>query len=142
MKTIVYLLIGSLLTLPAFAGKLEVPAVVKTAFAKNFPNAKGVKWEKENGHFEAEFTLDKKEYAALFDTLGTLLETETEVAPGEIPGAAWEYTRLHFPGKKLKETSRITDANGLITFEIEVAGKDLIFDSTGNFLKEKIENED
>jgi len=38
--------------------------------------------------------------------------------------------------KKIKEAAKITDAKGVVTYEAEVTGKDLIFDASGKFLKE------
>lgn len=137
MKTIAYLLISCLLAASAFAGTTDVPAAVKGAFAKQFPNAQKVKWEKEKGNFEAEFRQDKKEFSALFDSNGNLLEWEEEIPASEVPKAAMEYAAQHYPGKKIKETARITDAKGDATYEVEVAGKDLIFDANGLFLLEK-----
>lgn len=136
------MLISWLVAASAFAGTVDLPAAVKAAFAKHFPKAKEVKWEIEDGKFEAEFKLDKKEQSAVFDANGTLLETEVEVSASEVPKSALEYAQSHYPDKKVKETARITDAKGVVTYEVEVAGKDLMFDSNGNFMEEKKGHED
>ncbi len=36
----------------------------------------------------------------------------------------------------MKEAAKITDAHGVVTYEAEVKGMDLLFDSAGKFLKE------
>ena len=122
--------------------KTEIPAPVKTAFAKQFPQAKGVKWEKEDGNFEAEFDLNKVEQSAVFDAQGNLVETEMEIKASDVPKAAMDYAKTHYPGKKIKEMARITDAKGVVSYELEIDGKDLMFDKAGNFATEKKETED
>ena len=121
----------------------EVPVAVKSAFAKAHPAAKEVKWEKENGSFEVSFDQDKKDISNLFDTSGTLLEEETEMASGELSAAIKNTLAKDFAGFKVTEAAKIL-AKGVTTFEAEVekGGErfDLIFDTQGKLLK-KIKKE-
>ncbi|MEH6408263.1 MAG: hypothetical protein V7767_13365, partial [Leeuwenhoekiella sp.] len=49
----------------------EIPNAVNEAFAKKFPNAKSVKWDKETEtEWEAEFKMDGMEYSANFTDEG------------------------------------------------------------------------
>lgn len=114
----------------------EVPAVVKSALQKSFPNAKEVKWEKEKANYEAGFEVSEKEYSLLIDASGNVLETEMEIKMEELPANAKAYISKNYAGQKIKETAKITDSKGVVTYEAEVKGKDLIFDSNGNFIKE------
>lgn len=130
---------ASVIALSANAQKIkesEVPAPVKDAFSKAYPAAKEVKWEKEAADYEAEFKTAGKEQSVLFDSKGSLLETEAEIALTELPAAVNEYISKNYKGTKIKEASKITDVKGVVTYEAEVKGKDLIFDSTGKFVKE------
>lgn len=112
----------------AYAQASKVPEVVKLAFAKAYPNADDVKWERENGNFEVEFELaDDQEMSVLYDANGALLETESEIPFSDLPQSAQEALK----GKKVKETTRITSANGVVTYEAEVRHKDLMFDAQG-----------
>jgi hypothetical protein len=43
--------------------------------------------------------------------------------------------KAHYPGAKISEAGKVTDANGKISYEAEVKGKDLVFDENGNFVK-------
>ena len=36
---------------------------------------------------------------------------------------------------KISETAKITKADGTVVFEVEVKGKDLLFDAKGNIIK-------
>jgi hypothetical protein len=120
----------------------EVPAAVKSSFAKLYPNSKVEKWEKENGNYEAGFHINKVETSVLLDVNGTLKETETEIAVSVLPKPVSEYISKNVPGKKIKEASKITDVKGVITYEAEVDEVDYVFDSNGSFIKKVVEAQD
>jgi hypothetical protein len=113
----------------------NLPNDVKTIFAKMFPNQYSVKWELENGNYEAEFLLNKIETSALYSPTGQWLQTETEIKADVLPMAVVEYVSKNLAGKKIKEAAKIIDAKGNLFYEAEVNGKDYIFDSKGNFLR-------
>lgn len=139
MKKTVVLMAAMLVTTFAFAQKVkesEVPAVIKSAFQKQHPNAKEVKWEKENSNYEAEFEMGETESSVLYDATGNLLESEVEIAVADLPKGASEYIQAHYKDQKNKEAAKITDAKGVVTYEAEIKGMDLIFDNTGKFIKE------
>src|ERR1035437_6489477 len=98
----------------------EVPASVKAAFARQYPNIQSVKWEKEKGNYEAGFDFKKVETSVLIDPNGTILQAESEINVSELPKEVAEYISKNCSGKKIKEASRITDPKGVITFEAEV----------------------
>jgi len=122
----------------------EVPQVVKTAFMKAYPNAKGVKWDKEAAGFEASFDQNKNDMSVVLDKMGVVKEVETGIAKDKLPKAVLETLKKDFADHDIEETAMIV-ANGVTTYEVEVEkGKkssDLIFDSTGKLLK-KIDKED
>lgn len=119
----------------------EVPAPVKAAFAKLYPNVKDVDWEKENANYEAGFEVNKTETSIVFDATGNLLETEIEIKVSELPKSASDYAAKKYPKDKIAEASKITDAAGTVTYEAEVGKNELFFDSNGTFIKEVKENE-
>lgn len=113
---------------------VNVPAAVSASFTKQFGTVEA-KWEKKGANYEAEFEHNKKETSAVFSAEGKLLETEVEIPVTELPAAALEYIKKNHADAKVKEAAKITDAAGVITYEAEVKGKDLIFDAKGNFVK-------
>ncbi|RFZ95590.1 hypothetical protein D0C36_08755 [Mucilaginibacter conchicola] len=113
----------------------QVPQVVKATFEKTFPAVKRVKWEKEKGDFEAGFKQGATEMSAVFKADGSLAETEAEIKPTDLPGNVMVYIKDHYKGAKIKEAAKITKANGEVNYEAEVNGKDILFDSSGNFIK-------
>lgn len=114
----------------------DVPASVQKSFQKQFPTVKYVKWEKEKGNYEAGFKVNGTETSIVINSSGNILETETEINSNSLSTPIKEYIAKNHPHQKIKEAAKITDAKGLITYETEVNGKDLIFDSKGKFLKE------
>lgn len=112
----------------------EVPGVVKTAFDKQYPGVKA-KWEKEDGNYEAGFKKDGKTMSVVYDAMGTMKETEVSIKESELPPSALDYIKSNYKGKKIKETAKITKADGTVNYEAEIEGKDVVFDSNGKFIK-------
>ncbi len=113
----------------------DVPAPVKTSFAKSFPGL-SPKWEKDKGNYEAAFIKDGKTMSATFGADGVLTESEISIRESELPSPIVVYVNSNYKNKKIKEAAIITNAGGTSTYEAEVDGKDLIFDSNGKFIKE------
>jgi hypothetical protein len=138
MKKFLLVALAAILTTSSFGQKTSkdnVPQIVQDALNKSFPTAQNETWEKENQNFEAEFKLNKEEVSALFGPEGKLIETEVDIAIGDLPTPIVNYVSKNLPGKKIKEASKITNSAGNVSFEAEVGGKDYIFDSSGNLLK-------
>ena len=121
-----------------FAQKMQeknVPANVKSTFQKKYPTATEVKWDKEDGNYEASFDLNKKDNSVLMNAQGNILETEIEIELNQLPKSVLDYVKTHYAGKQAKEGAKITDAKGIVSYEVEIKGTDLIFDSNGKFIK-------
>ncbi|HQS04056.1 MAG TPA: hypothetical protein PLT16_00285 [Daejeonella sp.] len=95
-----------------------------------------MKWEKEDGKFEAGFKQNGNTMSALFEANGTMTESEMDIKVADLPAAVLSYVKDHYQGKSIKEGAKITKADGTVNYEAEVDGKDVIFDAAGNFLKE------
>jgi ATP-dependent protease HslVU (ClpYQ) peptidase subunit len=115
----------------------EVPTKVKEIFKKSYSGAKEVQWEKESQNYEAKFEMGETDQSVLIDTNGTVLESEIEINISELPASSGKYVAEHYKGEKIKEAAKIMDSKGTVTYEAEINNKDLIFDSTGKFIKEE-----
>jgi len=117
----------------------EVPVPVKQGFEKKYPGTKVEKWEKEGADFEAAFDLNKVESSAVFEANGTFKELEQEIKTSELPKSVIEYCSKNFADHKISEAAKITDADGKVSYEAEMAkGKehfDALLDQQGNFIK-------
>jgi Putative beta-lactamase-inhibitor-like, PepSY-like len=121
-----------------FAQK-NIPVVVKDAFEKQFPGVKAIKWDKENTDYEASFKINKINNSVLFDSQGNILETEKEISITDLPKGILDYVSKNYPTQKVKGAAQINSAKQGLLFEIEVKGKDILFDANGAFLKEVID---
>jgi hypothetical protein len=122
-------------------GDKETPAAVTRKFAELYPEVTDVKWEMEDGNYEAEFTIGEDETSVVMDATGKLIETEISIAPTALPEGALHYCSKNMEGKKITEAASIEDASGTITFEAEVDGADYIFDAEGVFIKKIVEED-
>ncbi|WP_418123704.1 hypothetical protein ACNFU2_03365 [Chryseobacterium sp. PTM-20240506] len=114
----------------------DVPVQVQSSFTRKFPDAHHVKWEKEKGKFEAGFTSKGTSYSALLDATGNIIETEKLINPQSLSTPIKQFIIKKYPESSIKEAAQITDSKGVVTYEAEVNGMDIIFDANGKFLKE------
>lgn len=114
----------------------EVPAVVKNAFYKQYPKVKDPNWDKENKNYEASFEIKETDYSVLINPVGKTLETEVEIATQSLPSKIKKYIYRNYTVLQITEAAKITDNKGIVTYDAEVDSKDIIFDSTGKFIKE------
>jgi len=139
MKNIFYLGLSLLLcsvasTAQKISGQI-IPAAVITALSHQFPKAKHVSWERENGNYEANWGgKSGEDNSVQFSPKGTYVEMEQAISVHSLPAKVIQYVHMHHKGMAIHEAARTTDSAGKVTYEAEVSGKDLIFDSSGNFL--------
>lgn len=139
MKKTAVTMVAMLFATLTFAQKMQeknVPANVKSTFLKMYPTAKEVKWVKEDEKYEASFDLNKTDNSVLMDAQGNITETEVEIELNGLPKGILDYVKTHYAGKQAKEGSKITDAKGIVTYEVAIKAMDLIFDNNGKFIKE------
>lgn len=130
----------------AFAtGGGKAPQKVKEAFAKKFPTAKKVKWEKENGtEWEAEFKMNSVEYSANFLEDGTWKETEHEIEEKDIPQNVKASLASSFPGYEMEEAEISESENGTVyEFEIEKGETEMevAIDASGKIVKQEVKKD-
>ncbi|MDQ2718603.1 MAG: PepSY-like domain-containing protein [Bacteroidota bacterium] len=116
--------------------KITVPAPVKTALAKKYPEASKVTWEKENGNYEANWGgKSGEDHSVQFTPSGNFIEIVNAIQVSELPSSVSAYVKTHYKGTKITEAGKVTDAKGKTSYEAEIHGKDVIFDENGNFVK-------
>ena len=129
-RMIMVALLAATATFGANAQKMKadkVPAAVTAAFAKAYPKATDVSWEKEkSGDYEVGFEMGKEEMSVVYNAQGVEQEVETEIKTSALPAAV----QAALKGKKVKEAA-IIKKGGKTYYEAEVGGKDLMFDANG-----------
>jgi hypothetical protein len=119
----------------------EVPAQVKSSFEKKHPNIKDVKWSKEEGAYEAQFTENGKKMTVHVNRNGEETANEYYIKVSELPQKAQDYLKTNYSGTEFREVSKVVSLKGKTHYEVETKGKELLFDDRGNFLKEEKEND-
>ena len=133
MKKLLILAIFAFATLEVNAQKMtadKVPPAVKESFAKQYPNVKGTKWDKEDAGYEASFKMDGKDMSVVFDGKGIEIQVETDIKFSELPMPV----QTALKGKKVKEAAIIKKGSKTF-YEAEVGGKDLLFEADGKSVK-------
>ena len=125
------------LTTGLFAqGKINVPAVVKDAFTKKFPEASNVTWEKEKGNYEANWGgKSGEDNFVLYTPSGKFLEAGKAIAVNQLPAPVISYVKSHYKGASITEAMQVKNADGRVSYEAEVHGKDVVFDEQGKYVK-------
>ena len=79
-----------------FAQKSDAPAVAKAAFAKAYPAATKVKWEKEGKTYEVALNYNGQNITVSLDGKGTIVETEFGIKSIDLPAPALKYVSDNF----------------------------------------------
>jgi putative PepSY-like beta-lactamase-inhibitor len=117
----------------------DVPAVVKAAFVKQYPQASKVGWEKEKGNYEANWGgRSGEDHSVQFTPGGQFVEQVDAMAVKDLPSPILSYVKAHF-NTTIKEAGKRVDAKGAHTYQVEVKGKDMLFSMEGAFLSQEHE---
>lgn len=118
----------------------SVPAAVKNVLNQKYPTANNVTWEKEKGNFEANWGgRSGEDMSVQFSPKGAFVEQVKAISTNELPSGIPQYVKLHYKGSKITEAGKVTDAKGATKYEVEIRGKDVLFDAKGNFIKSEKE---
>ncbi|MEO6707173.1 MAG: PepSY-like domain-containing protein [Ginsengibacter sp.] len=119
---------------------INIPAVVKNANTKKYPESKKhfITWEKEKGNYEANWGgKDGEANSVTYTPSGTFIEIVKEIPTQDLPKGVLSYVKVHYKKAKWGDIGKVLDANGKTSYEVEINKKDVIFDEKGNFIKEE-----
>lgn len=119
---------------------INVPAVVKNANMKKYPESKThhVTWEKEKGNYEANWGgKDGEANSVTYTPTGKFVEIVKEIPVSQLPKSANVYIKEHYKNAKFGDVGKVLDAQGKTSYEVEINRKDVMFDENGNFVKEE-----
>ncbi len=135
-----FILIITLISVGVFANAQAVqtvPKAVQEKFDSLFPNATAVKWEKKGVDYQASFTSGINSMKALFAKNGIFIQKVLYISVEALPQATKTYIVTHYPGKKVSSASKVTKMGGTMVYKVIVGGKEITFDSGGNFMPAK-----
>ena len=117
----------------------QVPTNISEAFIKLHPNAAILKWNDEHPIWEAKYQDGEEKGAVSFNAKAEVTETELVISENLLPNASVipDYIKTHYPNEKIKGCEKITKADGTIIYEIQITGKEIVFDGSGKYLSEE-----
>ena len=115
----------------------DVPVAVTSRVSTLYPDAVKIKWEMEDGMYEASFMTGNKETSVLVSSQGMLVQTETEIEVAALPKEAAIYIMQNNPGNAIQEATKRTDVYGVVRYEAELKNMEYVFDATGKLLTEE-----
>lgn len=117
----------------------NAPEAVAKAFHQMRPGAVITEWKREPGIWEAKYTDGDESGAIAFDEQGNLVETELVITPERLPGDSLipKFVREHYQHESIQRAEMITRADGSVFYEVQITGKELVFDASGKFLEEE-----
>lgn len=131
----------AIVVLAACSGKKEAtpPEKIAAAFRVMHPDAVINQWNDESPIWEAKYTEGSTKGAVSFDQNAKVTETELVLPENELPNISTVkgYITANYPDEKIQRCEKIQKTGGDLTYEIQITDKELIFDSTGNFLAEE-----
>jgi len=140
LKLSIVLSAGLLLTHQLMAQNIKsslVPQAVTKALISKYPEANKISWEKESGNYEANWGgKSGEDMSVQFTPAGVYVQQVKAIDLNQLPAAVKQYAAVHYKGSKIKEPGKVTDAAGKISYEVEIKGKDVLFDEQGKFIKE------
>ncbi|HEY5368425.1 MAG TPA: PepSY-like domain-containing protein [Hanamia sp.] len=119
---------------------INVPAVVKSANMKKYPESKmhHITWETEKGNYEANWGgKDGEANSVTYTPSGTFIEIVNEIPNKDLPKGILSYVKEHYKSPRFGDVGKVLDAQGKTSYEVEINRKDVIFDENGNFVKEE-----
>jgi hypothetical protein len=119
----------------------SAPDNIVSAFKKIHPNAAIEKWNDEPPIWEAKYKDGDEKGAVSFDKDAIVTETELVIEENQLPNhpAIPDYIAAHYTEEKIQRCEKVTKADGTITYEIQITGKEIIFDKDGKYLNEEMD---
>jgi uncharacterized membrane protein YkoI len=100
------------------AQSVTAPQIVLDQFAKDYPTAENVEWEKSGSAFEVEFNSDGDEMEVLYNAKAELIQSERTISNRELPDGVLDAFEAKYPNAAPKECS-VIESGGLKHYEIE-----------------------
>jgi hypothetical protein len=128
----------------SFAQVRKIPAEVTEAFKQKYPSATNVEWRDKLSTFSAIFESDNIQYEARFNSKGEWQLTENEIEESDLPDVVKDsYDKSKYADWEIGAIHKIELADGSTQYRIEtikneVRKKNLVFNSEGRLLKDRI----
>jgi hypothetical protein len=116
----------------------QVPNPVKQAIAKQFPKASGIQYGMANSTYQASFYDQGKQCIVTCTANGTVLETDTEITPAQLPKPVSSSAEKNFKGYTIMTAVKRDATDKGICYEMDLkkgnSGYSVRFSDTGEIL--------
>lgn len=99
----------------------SIPAVVKTNFHENHPNAQNVEWQKSDQNFQVRFSENNALNTTIYSATGQIISSEKQISTEALPAAVATAISKDFPDYKIDGATEIT-ADGAVTYRVVLSG--------------------
>ena len=141
-KIIVFLSACLLISFMGFSQEIapeKVPAAVKDAFGKKFPEAAYVKYQMEKKDYKVAFKDKGVGKSANFNSSGEWLQTETVMIESDLPKEVLTSAATNFVGFTKTEISKVDGPDKVLNYEMKLkknnTGYCVKFSPKGDILK-------
>jgi hypothetical protein len=118
----------------------QVPDGIANEFYKKHPKATIIKWNDEPPIWEVKYSEGKTKGAISYNSKEQIVETELVIEKSKLPNnLISNYIKSHYPQEKIQRCEKITKQDGTNTYEIQITGKEIVFDAQGKFLSEELD---
>ncbi len=117
----------------------DVPVSVMDSFNINYPEMQDVEWNQDGINYSAGFEENQLGRTITYAASGKLVGVDEQIVLSAVPNSVTAYVLKNYEGNEMDSASKVTGADGTVTYKTKMEGKDLFFDSRGNFMK-SVEN--
>jgi hypothetical protein len=138
MRQLIILILVFFTTILSYGQKVKaknVPPQAKITFSTLYPDVKDVYWGKQHKMYIAEFTDKDLSNSVIFDKDGKLFQIINYIQIKDLPKETAEYIKKNFSKNKIGEVFRTKDAKGVITYNVEIKSRAMVFDEKGKYLR-------
>ncbi|MEH6659025.1 PepSY-like domain-containing protein [Leeuwenhoekiella marinoflava] len=118
-----------------------VPQAVRASFQQNYAQATDVEWEQEYTGYHVAFEINRMDYEIWYDTSGSVLKSEQELAADELPQVVQNALVKAYNDFTIDEVEKLA-IKGKTTYSIELEKgwsqeRDLVVDARGEILSDR-----
>lgn len=119
----------------------KVPDGIAEEFHKKHPTATIIKWNDEPPIWEVKYSEGTTKGAISYNSKKQIVETELVIEKTKLPNSSLisDYFKSNYPKEKIQRCEKITRQDGTNTYEIQITGKEIVFDAKGKFLSEELD---
>lgn len=134
-----FLLVGGMATSKAQdVNAKDVPMVIKKAFARQYPKATDVEWERKGNNYEVDFDLGRIDRKVTYTAGGKVVSVEKDIPNAQLPLTISRAVKAKYPKGRVDNVTWI-NTGGKITYKVDIEGTpdvNVWYDSSGKLIRE------